>query len=229
MNTRFFLNFLTAPKRNSGFAMPMVIMGGLVITVAAAAIAMKGMNDQNQVTSKAQSQQSEALAEAGASQYIDFLSKHPYLLTEADDSTWKDAYIAAGYGSISGYSGSISSSSSSSSAPSIPQSGATCQTTDFDSAGNPTSSGGGGSGISASAVPNWIPVSGNPSRTVGGGEVELVGYAYNSGSAVGALAVKGKVMQNGTAVAETQIQYAFAVRPEQPGAGTNTPIIPQIG
>jgi hypothetical protein len=73
MNTRFFLNFLTAPKRNAGFAMPMVIMAGLVITVAAAAIAMKGMNDQNQVTAKAMKQQSEAVAEAGVVQIQNFL------------------------------------------------------------------------------------------------------------------------------------------------------------
>ncbi|MFM1843085.1 MAG: hypothetical protein RLZZ490_1827, partial [Cyanobacteriota bacterium] len=129
MNTRFSYNLLQVftKKRPAGFALPLVVMAGTVILVVGAAMLVKGTNDRNQAISQNQSASSEALAEAGASQYIDFLSKHPYLLTEADDSTWKDAYIRAGYGSISGYAG--SSSSSSSSAPSIPQSGATCQTT----------------------------------------------------------------------------------------------------
>lgn len=55
MKPRFVLNFLTAGRKkdSAGFALPLVIMGGLVITVAAAAIVMKGMNDQNQVTAQA--------------------------------------------------------------------------------------------------------------------------------------------------------------------------------
>lgn len=80
MNTRFFLNFLTAPKRNAGFAMPMVIMGGLVITVAAAAIAMKGMNDQNQVTAKAQKASSVASAETAVARYTNFLNNNRGLI-----------------------------------------------------------------------------------------------------------------------------------------------------
>jgi hypothetical protein len=99
MNTRFFLNFLTAPKRNAGFAMPMVIMAGLVITVAAAAIAMKGMNDQNQVTSKAMKQQSEAIAEAGVTQVQNFLLGSKFMALYPKDK-WETAITVNGDGSV---------------------------------------------------------------------------------------------------------------------------------
>lgn len=99
MNTRFFLNFLTAPKRNAGFAMPMVIMAGLVITVAAAAIAMKGMNDQNQVTAKAQSQQSEAVAEAGVTQIQNFLLGSKFMALYPKDK-WETAITVNGDGTV---------------------------------------------------------------------------------------------------------------------------------
>ncbi|UAJ73013.1 hypothetical protein IQE94_01260 [Synechocystis sp. PCC 7339] len=99
MNTRFFLNFLTASKRNAGFAMPMVIMGGLVITVAAAAIAMKGMNDQNQVTSKAMKQQSEAVAEAGVTQIQNFLLGSKFMALYPKDK-WETAITINGDGTV---------------------------------------------------------------------------------------------------------------------------------
>ncbi|MBE9239704.1 hypothetical protein [Synechocystis salina] len=99
MNTRFFLNFLTAAKRNTGFAMPMVIMGGLVITVAAAAIAMKGMNDQNQVTSKAMKQQSEAVAEAGVTQIQNFLLGSKFMALYPKDK-WETAITVNGDGTV---------------------------------------------------------------------------------------------------------------------------------
>jgi hypothetical protein len=94
MNTRFFLNFLTAPKRNSGFAMPMVIMGGLVITVAAAAIAMKGMNDQNQVTAKTAKTFSEQAAETGLTRMQNFLVQNP-ALAALPSSMWGDVKSGA--------------------------------------------------------------------------------------------------------------------------------------
>ncbi|MBE9202778.1 hypothetical protein IQ218_03985 [Synechocystis salina LEGE 06099] len=226
MNTRFFLNFLTASKRNAGFAMPMVIMGGLVITVAAAAIAMKGMNDQNQVTSKAMKQQSEAIAEAGAAQYTDFLNNHPKLAI-ANHVDWPTAWN----NHYSGSTGSIGSSSSSSSASGaqIPQAlvgGQACQTTDYDSTGNPTNSGGGTSNISSSEATNWVTPGNVRSIASGKGKVSLVGYAYDGLKNVGSIAVQGIVGEDGGNQSVSQIQYAFMVRPEQV---LNTPIIPQIG
>jgi hypothetical protein len=67
MKPRFVLNFLTAgrKKHSAGFALPLVIMGGLVITVAAAAIVMKGMNDQNQVTAQKAKNSSREASETG--------------------------------------------------------------------------------------------------------------------------------------------------------------------
>ncbi|MBE9174679.1 hypothetical protein IQ225_03975 [Synechocystis salina LEGE 06155] len=67
MKPRFVLDFLIVGRKKSaaGFALPLVIMGGLVITVAAAAIAMKGMNDQNQVTAQKAKNSSREAAETG--------------------------------------------------------------------------------------------------------------------------------------------------------------------
>lgn len=81
MKPRFVLNFLTAGRKkdSAGFALPLVIMGGLVITVAAAAIVMKGMNDQNQVTAQAAKSTADQAAEAGLTQVQAFLLKNPVL------------------------------------------------------------------------------------------------------------------------------------------------------
>ncbi|AIE74717.1 MULTISPECIES: hypothetical protein [unclassified Synechocystis] len=67
MKPRFILDFLSVGTKKSpaGFALPLVIMAGLVITVAAAAIAMKGMNDQNQVTAQKAKNSSREAAETG--------------------------------------------------------------------------------------------------------------------------------------------------------------------
>lgn len=81
MKTRFLLNLLTTSSKKSGagFAMPMVIMVGLVITVAAVAIVMKGMNDQNQATSQAAKATADQAAETGLTQVQVFLLKNPVL------------------------------------------------------------------------------------------------------------------------------------------------------
>ncbi|WLT37993.1 hypothetical protein NON20_20690 [Synechocystis sp. B12] len=79
--------------------MPMVIMAGLVITVAAAAIAMKGMNDQNQVTSKAMKQQSEAVAEAGVTQVQNFLLGSKFMALYPKDK-WETAITVNGDGTV---------------------------------------------------------------------------------------------------------------------------------
>ncbi|AIE72762.1 hypothetical protein D082_02330 [Synechocystis sp. PCC 6714] len=188
---------------------------------------MKGMNDQNQVTAKAQSQQAEALAEAGAAQYIDFLNTHPKLLTPGlgnpHSGLWTEAnWQTAWNGS---YASSSSSSSSSAGTP-PPQSGTTCQTTTYNSAGNPTNPNAGGtSSIPSNQVSNWITPQTERPINNGNGKVKLVGYSYDSIRNVGAISVQGIVDDNQAA---SQIQYAFRVRPEMP-TFNNTPIVPQIG
>jgi hypothetical protein len=193
MNTRFFLNFLTAPKRNAGFAMPMVIMGGLVITVAAAAIAMKGMNDQNQVTAKAQKASSMAAAETGLVRLQDTLSKNRVALLY-DGGEWSSAVDSDGVPDTTNAVGSEFSdyislvSSGGTSACPVSMNASTIEDEMKDGFGELKSY------IDQGSSGTFSPLSGDPN----GGEFRVVSYDYGGTSGVrypqasGRLTIEGK-------------------------------------
>ena len=233
MNTRFkflLINYLSRYRasRNSGFALPMAIMVGASIIVVGLAVVIQAQGNKSKVVSQVMTAQADSLAEAGATQYIDFLNTHPVLLTSADQTQWATQWTSYLAGDIDGTGQPANGSGT-------PQSGATCENTNLDSAGNTIDNGAGLSTTTASEITNsWVnPANG---RTVGNGKVELAGYAYTADGTAGTspgtavLAIKGTVGEAGNNQATSQIQYTFRVGTRTstpPSPSPNTPIIPQ--
>lgn len=62
--------------KNGGFALPMVVMGGLVITVVGATIVLRGMKDNVDVISRQSQDSAEAVAEAGISRVLNEIASN---------------------------------------------------------------------------------------------------------------------------------------------------------
>ena len=95
MNARlklFFLANLSRQKIGSdrGFALPMALMVGMVILVVGVTMIIRAQSDQSKVISQVQTSQADAIAEAGTTRYMDFLNRHPVLLSAADHTKWSD-------------------------------------------------------------------------------------------------------------------------------------------
>lgn len=96
MNIRFklfLINYLDHRRvsRNQGFALPMAIMMGLVILVVGVTLIVRSQGDQSKVVSQVTSAKAMAIAEAGATQYSNFLNNNrgliPYSACVTQDAT----------------------------------------------------------------------------------------------------------------------------------------------
>ena len=72
MNTKFKLSWLRylSTRANRGFALPIVMMCGLVIAVVGATVVMMGMEDNNKVVSQKASASSMAATETGLARVV---------------------------------------------------------------------------------------------------------------------------------------------------------------
>lgn len=95
MNTRFSYNLLQvfSKKRPAGFALPMVVMMGTVVLVVGAAMMVKGMNDQNQVTSQKAKMVANNAAETGMARLQQTLAANPDLATVSMEK-WQEVLTA---------------------------------------------------------------------------------------------------------------------------------------
>jgi hypothetical protein len=95
MNTRFSYNLLQvfSKKRPAGFALPMVVMMGTVVLVVGAAMMVKGMNDQNQVTSQKAKMVANNAAETGMARLQQTLAANPDLATVSMEK-WQEVLAA---------------------------------------------------------------------------------------------------------------------------------------
>lgn len=87
MNAKFrlyLLNYLST-RRQRGFALPMVVMVGLVIAVVGATMVMQGMEDNNKVVSQKVKALANAAAETGMVRIQSFLTQYPEFATKSQD------------------------------------------------------------------------------------------------------------------------------------------------
>jgi Tfp pilus assembly protein PilX len=96
MNARlklFFLANLSRQKIGSdrGFALPIALMVGLVILVVGATMIIRAQGDQSKIIAQTTSNKAMAVAEAGATRYVDFLNNNrgliPYSACVTQDAT----------------------------------------------------------------------------------------------------------------------------------------------
>ena len=85
MNARlklFFLANLSRQKIGSdrGFALPIALMVGMVILVVGATMIIRAQGDQSKIIAQATSNKAMAIAEAGATRYVDFLNNNRGLI-----------------------------------------------------------------------------------------------------------------------------------------------------
>ena len=85
MNTRFKLSFITylnqrRISRDSGFALPIAVMVGLCIVVVGMAVVIQAQGNKSKVSAQVTTNQAMAIAEAGATQYVNFLNNNRGLI-----------------------------------------------------------------------------------------------------------------------------------------------------
>ncbi|MFM7578958.1 MAG: hypothetical protein ACKO5Q_18745, partial [Microcystaceae cyanobacterium] len=81
MNNRLVLNLLHRRRRpQRGFALAMSMMIGMVILVVAAAMLIRGQEDQNKVVSQTTKVASRAAAETAVARYTNFLNNNRGLI-----------------------------------------------------------------------------------------------------------------------------------------------------
>ena len=229
MNTRFkflLINYLGRYKlaRNSGFALPMAIMVGACIIIVGLAVVIQAQGNKSKVTSQVTTSQADALAEAGATRYIDFLNSHPVLLSAADHTAWATQWTGYLNGTIDG-------TGQSTGGGSTPQSGTTCENTNLDSAGN-TVTPSNPTGVTSTQITNtWANPSDKQDVGNGQGKIKLVGYKYDSATQTAALGVQGIVGEGQANQATSQLKFTFQVGQKQSTPASpspsGTPIIPQ--
>ncbi|MFN5515975.1 MAG: hypothetical protein ACK5CA_14845 [Cyanobacteriota bacterium] len=95
MNAKFrfyLLNYL-ATRRQRGFALPIVVMCGLVIAVVGATMVMQGMQDNNKVVSQKTKSVADAAAEAGLVRLQNMITQNP-ALAQYSMEEWRTAIAA---------------------------------------------------------------------------------------------------------------------------------------
>jgi hypothetical protein len=229
MNARlklFFLANLSRQKIGSdrGFALPMALMVGMVILVVGVTMIIRAQSDQSKVISQVQTSQADAIAEAGATRYMDFLNRHPVLLSAADHTKWSDQWTKYIEREIDG--------TGQPGGSDTPQSGATCQDTNLDSAGNAVGPSNPDGVTSTQITETWANTLGNGQEVNNGqGKFKLVGYKYDSATKTAALGIQGIVGAGSAGQATSQVKYTFQIGQKQSTPASpspsGTPIIPQ--
>jgi len=224
MNTKFNLSWIShlAGRPNRGFALPLVMMCGLVIAVVGATVVMMGMEDNNKVVSKAKTAQAEAAAEAGVTQYTNFINGNRRLATYPDcvaDRNSNGSCPDSGTSTLS-WANAVNSGLI---PTTVLQSGNTCT--------NYTASGGSASASTVASV--WANGTNSSGwKTAGSGQYKIAGYKYtadgspNTAPGTAVLAVQGR-SGDGDNDGQSQIQVTMRINTlagsPPPIPQTNTP------
>ncbi|BFM40041.1 hypothetical protein [Synechocystis sp. LKSZ1] len=221
MNARFsylWLRYLNT-KRQGGFAMMIAIVLGLVMLVVGVTLLVQSSGNQTKTISKAKSDKAFSIAEAGATQYVDFLNKkaNRILLSFDDCVATRDANGSCPDSGTGTKSWSLADNILT--AVSNLQGGNACT--------NATGS------TAVSTIQTWANANNTTGwRTIGDGRFKLVGYKYtpdgaaNSVPGTAVLAVQGINGTTGTADSAnggTQVQMTLRINSNP----SSTPPIPQ--
>ncbi len=229
MSTRFkffLINSLSRYRfsRDSGFALPLAIMVGGCIMIVGLAVVIQAQGNQSKVVSQDLTAKANSIAEAGVTQYINFLNSNRALLTYPDCNADRDASGACPDSGTTIKSWSLASNI----IPSTRLEGGNACT-------NATATTSNASSTSASTVSStWANANNtNGWKTLNGGQYKLVGYKYtpsataNTAPGVAVLGIQGTVGDANGNQGKAQIHLTMQVNTIAGGLApipqTNTP------
>ncbi|MEB3310352.1 MAG: hypothetical protein VKJ02_08965 [Snowella sp.] len=219
MNPRFQFQLIRYLNRyphrsHQGFVLPMAMMIGLVVIVVGMTVIIRAQGDQSKGVSQAMTAKADAIAEAGVTQYVNFLNNNRGLLTFPDCDGTRDSSGACPDTGTTIKSWSLVSNIYPSPA------GATCN--------SPVASSGVPSTATMATMANTSDSNGW--KTIGDGKYKLVGYKYtpdgaaNTAPGTAILALQGQAGDsNSASAAKSQVAVQFRVTANT----TGTPLIPQ--
>jgi hypothetical protein len=202
MNARLkFYLVISLFKRNklsrtqAGFSLPMAMMTGMMMLAVGTSLLIQSQSNQLKVVAQNTTARAASVAEAGATQYMNFLNKNRALLTFPDCAGTRDSN-----GTCSD-SGTTQSWALASNIPGVNTTSSEEEEEEQDACSSSNNSSNTASEIST----NWANTSNSAWKDLPDGQYRLVSYQYSSTKGAGTLTIEARVNQQGTGASATDV------------------------